>query len=278
MNGERSCCAAIATSRDDEAQRAVAQQGARNEPGLREHLEAVADPEHETAIRGERRDGTHDRREPGDDAGAEVVAVGEPAGQDDGRDTVEVGLLVPELDGLRAGEPQAMDRVGVAVRAREDNDADPDGHAGTPAGRAQALDLELLDQRVAEQLVGESLDHGPGARLVSRLDRQLDASPDPHVAHRAHVEVRQALLHRAALRIEDAVAREHVHCEAETPGSSGDHVLVAGSARSWRRSVARRPPRTAGAFRPTTSSGNSGPGGVLSQPDASSQSRTNCLS
>ena len=49
-------------------------------PGLAEHLEAVADPDDRTAGRGELGHRVHHRREPGDRAGAEVVAVREAAG------------------------------------------------------------------------------------------------------------------------------------------------------------------------------------------------------
>jgi hypothetical protein len=65
----------------------------------------------------------HDRAEPRDDAGPDVVTVGEPAGQDDRRDAVERCLLVPQRDRVRAGESERMDRVAVAVAAREDDDA-----------------------------------------------------------------------------------------------------------------------------------------------------------
>ena len=71
---------------------------------LRQHLEAVADPEDEAAVGGERGDGAHDRAEPGDDAGPEVVAVREAARDQDRGDAVERGLLVPQLDRLRAGD------------------------------------------------------------------------------------------------------------------------------------------------------------------------------
>ena len=47
-----------------EAQRAVAQQRPRHEARLREHLEAVADPEHRAALIRERRHGAHHRAEP----------------------------------------------------------------------------------------------------------------------------------------------------------------------------------------------------------------------
>ena len=61
----------------------------------------------------------HHRREPGDRAAAQVVAVGEAAGQDHGVDAVQVGVAVPERDRLGAGEPDGARRVAVVERARE---------------------------------------------------------------------------------------------------------------------------------------------------------------
>ena len=99
---------------------------------LRQHLEAVADPEDEPAVVGEGRHGTHHRAEPGDHAGAEVVAIGEAARHEDRGHVAERVLLVPQLDRLGAGHAQAVERVDVTVRAREDHDADADAHSRAP--------------------------------------------------------------------------------------------------------------------------------------------------
>ena len=66
-----------------ELQRRVAQHGAWQQASLEQHLEAVADAQHQAAARGEPLDAGHDRREARDRAGAQMVAVGEAAGQDD---------------------------------------------------------------------------------------------------------------------------------------------------------------------------------------------------
>ena len=60
----------------------VAHEDAGKETGFAEHLEAVADAQHETAVGGEAGYGGHDWGEAGDGPGAEVVAVGEAAGKD----------------------------------------------------------------------------------------------------------------------------------------------------------------------------------------------------
>jgi len=75
--------------------------------GLAQNLEAVADAEHgQAAARGRDQLG-HDRREPRDRAAAQVIAVGKPAGQDDGIHALQVGVTVPERDGLGSGVPDS---------------------------------------------------------------------------------------------------------------------------------------------------------------------------
>ncbi len=73
--------------------------------------------------------GAHDRGEPGDRPAAQVVAVGEATGQDDGVDAVQVGVAVPQRDGLAAGDADGARGVAVVERAREGDDPDP--HAVT---------------------------------------------------------------------------------------------------------------------------------------------------
>ena len=80
----------------DEAEAAVAHQRAGQQARLAQDLEAVADAEHEAAVGGEAHDAVHDRREARHRAAAQVVAVGEAAGQDDAVDAVQRPVFVPE--------------------------------------------------------------------------------------------------------------------------------------------------------------------------------------
>ena len=64
----------------DEAQLRVAHQHARQQPGLAQNLKAVADAEHQPAAGGMRPHRVHDRRARRDRAAAQIVAVGEAAG------------------------------------------------------------------------------------------------------------------------------------------------------------------------------------------------------
>ena len=119
----------------DERERLVLAEHARQQPRLGEDLEAVADSEHEAAVAGELGDRLHDRREARDRAAAEVVAVGEPAGEDDACGAGgKLRVVVPDAPGVRAEARQGELGVAVVVRAGEDDDGDPgpelfgDGH------------------------------------------------------------------------------------------------------------------------------------------------------
>jgi hypothetical protein len=111
-----------------EAQGAVREQRARQQPRLAEHLEAVADPEHGAALARELDHRLHQRREAGDRTGAQVVPVGEAARYDNGVHPAEVAVLVPEQ--LRVAEAAAGEqRVHLVAGAGEADDAEL--HAGT---------------------------------------------------------------------------------------------------------------------------------------------------
>src|SRR5204863_1995004 len=84
-----------------EVQVPVAGQGAGQQVRLAEDLEAVADAEDRQAVAGRLDDRVHHGGEPGDRAAAQIVPVGEPAGQDHRVDTVQVRLGVPEPDRTR---------------------------------------------------------------------------------------------------------------------------------------------------------------------------------
>ena len=65
----------------------------------------------------------HHRREARDRADAQVVAVGEPAGDDDGVDAVEVAVGVPEEHRPRR-RARGQQRVDLVAGAREADDAE----------------------------------------------------------------------------------------------------------------------------------------------------------
>jgi hypothetical protein len=113
----------------DEAKAGVAHHGAGEEAGFEEDLETVADAEDQAAGFCELSDGVHDGREAGDGAGAEIVAVGEAAGKDDGVAIVEIFGLVPdEFDGLLQDVADSVEGVVIAVGPGKDYDSEFHGH------------------------------------------------------------------------------------------------------------------------------------------------------
>ena len=108
----------------DERERLVRAQGPGQEPRFAEDLEAVADAEHEPALSGEVGDRLHRRREARDRAGPEVVAVGEPAGEDDRTDLRQLAVRVPDEHGLGAEALERERGIPIVVRPGEDEDRD----------------------------------------------------------------------------------------------------------------------------------------------------------
>ena len=118
----------------------------------------------------------HHRREAGDRAAAEVVAVGEPARQHDGVHPAQVVVAVPEGHDVRTAQADRPAGVDVVERAGEGDDAD-----------LHALDLvhvhlEVLDHRVGQQLLGDLVHlREPGGGELA-LDLELEALALAHPA------------------------------------------------------------------------------------------------
>ena len=108
----------------DELDARVALQDAGQQFRLAQNLEAVAHAHHEAALARMVAHGGHDRRMRRDRAAAQIVAIGEAAGQ---HDQIGAGgklaLAVPHHRGLAAGhELERMRHVALAVRSGEDDD------------------------------------------------------------------------------------------------------------------------------------------------------------
>ena len=74
----------------------IAHQGSGQQAGLAQNLEAIANPQHQSAAGGELPHRFHHRREFGDGAGAQIVAIGESAGHDDGIAVLQIMGFVPQ--------------------------------------------------------------------------------------------------------------------------------------------------------------------------------------
>src|SRR5215217_7077093 len=92
---------------------------------LGEDLKAITDTQNGAATLRELFERTHYFREAGDGARPEVVAVGEAARHHDGIHALQARVRVPQLHGLSAGKFYRVQRIAVAVGAREDGDPDP---------------------------------------------------------------------------------------------------------------------------------------------------------
>ena len=104
----------------EEVEAGVADEGAGEESGLAEDLEAVADAEDGLATGGGVLDRAHDGGEAGDGTAAEVVAVGESAGDDDGFVGIDAGVLVPGVaDGLLEDVADGVEGILVAIGSGE---------------------------------------------------------------------------------------------------------------------------------------------------------------
>ena len=119
-------------------------------------------------LAGELGDRLHDRREARDRAAAEVVAVGEPAGEDDG---CRAGGKLR----ARRARPAGRRRRGASRASSASRSSFEPGKTTTAIrgralrrrhSRGVQLDLVALDQRVREQLLAHPLDLGARLGLV----------------------------------------------------------------------------------------------------------------
>ena len=108
----------------DEAEVAIADERAGEQVGFDEDLEAVADAEDEATLGGVFFERGHDGRVAGDGAAAEVVAIGEAAGEDDEVEAVEAGGIVPdEFGGHVEIGGEGVPGVVVAIAAWKNDDS-----------------------------------------------------------------------------------------------------------------------------------------------------------
>src|SRR5690606_1127809 len=145
---------------------------------LAEDLEAVADAEHRyAAVRGVD-DLVHHGREAADSAGAQVVAVGEAAGQHDRVDILQIGVAVPQRDRLGARDPHGAQRVTVVERAGEGDHTD--AHQASSTSIETTSSITGLDSRVVPASRREARTSSvtsPSTSSSNRLPWRTEAMP-----------------------------------------------------------------------------------------------------
>ena len=200
--GERRCRASRDLELDlpeGEAQVGVGQQRARAAArASQQHLEAVADPQHEPAVAGERDHRLHRRREARDRARAQVVAVGEAARHDDRVGAAQVALAVPDQLGVADARGRA-ERVDLVAGARELQDAEASPGLRRRRRAARPRSPRRAGWRAASRTSARSC---AGSSTSSSTRR-----PTCTLRHAREPERRQRALDRLALRVEDAGLR-----------------------------------------------------------------------
>ncbi|SLD03293.1 Uncharacterised protein [Mycobacteroides abscessus subsp. massiliense] len=107
----------------------IAGQCTRQQTGLAQHLEPIADAQDWQPLRSSIDHRAHHRREPRDGPRTQVVTVGEAAGHDHGVNGLQVGIVMPQRDRLGAREPGRAGGVDVVKGAGEGDDTDASGHS-----------------------------------------------------------------------------------------------------------------------------------------------------
>ena len=166
-----------------------------------------------------------ERREPGDRAAAQVVAVGEAAGQDDGVDSLRSGSACHSGHRFAAGETHRARGVPVVERAGEGDDA----HAGSTHGssfpstnehRADVSHTDVGLRRYSQAIRsrGRSRAECPIAQLTRRIG---SAGRRQHRASASHAGAR-------AIRGSDAQATPGGPRRRSIggPARRGEHAIV----------------------------------------------------
>jgi hypothetical protein len=104
----------------DKLEIAVPDESAREKPGFGENLKTIANPEDETALRGEIVHGGHHRTAFGYGTTAEIVTIAETSGDYHGVRFTETGIFVPDVgDTAPENIPDHMKTVLVTVGTGE---------------------------------------------------------------------------------------------------------------------------------------------------------------
>ena len=188
----------------DELEIAVPAQHARQQPRLAEDLEAVADPEHGAAGGRELAHGVEHRREAGDRAAAQVVAVREAARQHDRRRAARQ-LLAPRARRAAASAPSAP-----SAQAASRSSFEPGKTSTAMRGLMAHASTTSISKLSISGFASSSWHIRSTSAFAScgdgRVDLEIDEPADARASDR-EAELAQRPLHRLTLRIEDPLLR-----------------------------------------------------------------------
>ena len=199
-------------------------------PGLGEHLEAVADPDDGAAGGRVLGDRVHHRREPGDRAGAQVVAVREPAGHDD---RVDAARRVRSPCQSSSASPPSCS----TARTTSSSQFVP-GNTTTPT--------RALTRRVTDlgDLDGVALDHRVGEEALAHLvDLGAGGVGDVGVEHEPDGLARSTPRSRSSYPSAGSARSTVAPCGSRTPGRCVTSIRAAYLTRSASSVPARRSSR-----------------------------------
>ena len=152
--------------------------------------------------------------------------MGEPAGQDDGVDSGELTVAVPQQLGVAPELPERFDGVELAVGSGEDDDADAGAHPETSSSMRTSLSsmTGFVRKRATTSSTSARAAASDSASIVKRMLLPT-VTPSMPVKPRR----RQRPLDRRPLRVGDArlvldldLHREAHRAHAPTPGQSAN--------------------------------------------------------
>ena len=181
---------------------------ARQEPGFEQDLEAIADARDVATAGGEPSNLFHDRREARDGAGAQVVAVGKPAGQDDHVGAAQIPVLVPDV-ARGAAKDVLGDVVDVVVAVRPGEDDHREEHQASSSMRYSSM--TVLARSFSHMDVRRSLDAFARLGRILVVEIQLDDLPEPHILYLGKPESPERARDRLTLRIEHRLLQRDDH-------------------------------------------------------------------
>ena len=182
--------------------------------GLGQDLEAVADADHRAAGAGEGRHRLHHRREAGQGARAQVVAVGEAAREHDGVDRAELRVTVPEQ--RRPAPPAASAACTTSCSQLVPGKTTTPMRGATQIASSSSRLCSITG--LASRRSASSVAVVRAAPSSGGVDLEAEGPAGPDVGDAVEAERGQRPLDRGALGVGDPGPQLHLHARPEPHG------------------------------------------------------------